>query len=75
LNVSDAPAASVVWAHVKTQTFACVVAEVPEPTSGPSVAPGGTASFVQWSPLGMLNRTENPVTLLDWSFLTVIVPQ
>jgi hypothetical protein len=75
LNVLDAPAASVVFDHVNVQTFDCVTALVPLPLSGPSVAPLGTVSFVQWSPLGTLNFTEKPVTLLDPPFLIVIVPQ
>jgi hypothetical protein len=75
LNVSDAPAASVVCGHEKMQTFDFVVADAPLPTSGPSVAPEGTASLVQWSPLGMLNCTAKPVTLLEPSFLNVMVPQ
>jgi hypothetical protein len=75
LNVSDAPAAIVALDHVNVQTFDCVYAELPEPVSGLKVAPEGTASLVQWSPLGMVNRTEKPATPLDVVFLMVIVPQ
>jgi hypothetical protein len=75
LKVSDAPAASVVLDQVNVQTFDCVYAELPLPTSGPRLAPEGTASFVQWSPPGIVNRTEKPFTEDDVPFLTVIVPQ
>ncbi len=73
--MSEPPAASVALAHVNLQTFDVVCAEVPLPVRGLSVAPEGTVSFVQWSPLGTLNCTEKPVTLLDAPFLIVIVPQ
>jgi hypothetical protein len=75
LNVSDAPAASVVLAHVYVHTFEVVNADVPLPVRGVSLAPVGTASLVQWSPLGTVNLTANPATLEAASFLIVIVPQ
>jgi hypothetical protein len=75
LNVSDAPPFNVVVGHVKVQWFDVVSAELPEPLSGLSVEPDGTASLVQWSPLGMLNDTSKPVTAEDPAFLIVIVPQ
>jgi hypothetical protein len=75
LNVSDAPAASVLLANVNVHAFDVVVADVPLPERGLSAAPEGTVSFVQWSPLGTVNLTAKPVTLADPLFLTVIVPQ
>ena len=58
MNVSDAPAASVLFAHVNLHVFDVVVADVPLPERGLSVAPDGTVSLVQWSPLGTVNWTE-----------------
>jgi hypothetical protein len=75
LNVSDAPAASFAVDQVNLQTFDCVCAELPVPLRGPRVAPEGTVSFVQCSPLGTVKSTEKPVTLLDAVFLIAIVPQ
>ena len=75
MNVKDAPAFNVVVAHVKTQLLELVSAELPVPLRGLSTAPVGTASFVQWSPLGTLNATSKPVTAEDPVFSTVIVPQ
>jgi hypothetical protein len=75
LNVKDAPAFSVVFAQVKMHVLEEVVAELPVPLSGVSAAPEGTASFVQWSPLGTLNETSKPVTAEDPVFSIVIVPQ
>jgi hypothetical protein len=75
LNVSDAPAASVLLDQVNVHTFEVVLADVPLPLRGLSEAPEGTVSFVQWSPLGTENLTAKPVTLAAPLFLTVIVPQ
>jgi hypothetical protein len=75
LNVSEAPAASVLLDHVNLQVFDVVAADVPLPVSGLRTAPEGTVSLVQWSPLGTLNWTVNPVTEDDPLFLIVMVPQ
>jgi hypothetical protein len=75
LNVVDAPFASVALDHVKTHLFDDVVAEEPLPLRGLNLAPDGTLSLVQWSPLGTLNWTANPWSADDPVFLTVIVPQ
>jgi hypothetical protein len=76
LNISEAPAASdVLEDHVKMHVFEVVVAELPLPVRGLNVAPGGTKSFVQWAPLGTLNRTDRPRALAEPVFVTVIVPQ
>jgi hypothetical protein len=75
LNVSEAPAPSDLLDHVNLQVFDVVAAELPLPLRGLSVAPEGTASLVQWTPLGTLNWTLNPDTLDDPPFLMVIVPQ
>jgi hypothetical protein len=74
LNVVDAPAASD-DVNVKVHWLDVVCADVPLPVRGLSVAPDGTASFVQWSPLGTLKETANPCHEPAPSFLTVIVPQ
>ena len=58
MKVTEAPAASVLLAHVNLHVFDVVVADVPLPERGLSVAPEGTVSFVQWSPLGSVNSTE-----------------
>ena len=58
MNVSDAPAASVLLDHVNVHEFDVVAADVPLPERGLSVAPAGTVSLVQWSPLGTVNWTE-----------------
>jgi hypothetical protein len=57
LNVTDAPAASELPAHVNLHVFDVVTAEVPLPDKGLSAAPEGTVSLVQWSPLGTWNWT------------------
>jgi hypothetical protein len=75
LNVSEAPAASLVLDQVNLQLFDVVAALVPLPLSGLRTAPDGTVSLVQWSPLGTLNCTTNPVTSDDPLFLIVTVPQ
>jgi hypothetical protein len=55
LNVIEAPAASVLLAHVNLQTFDVVAADVPLPLRGLNAAPEGTVSLVQWSPPGTVN--------------------
>ena len=75
MNVAEAPAASFALAHVNTQWFEVVAADVPLPDSGLNFAPDGTESFVQCAPLGTLKATEYPVTLAEPLFLIVIVPQ
>jgi hypothetical protein len=75
LNVFVVPAANEVLAHVNTQWFDDVEAELPVPLSGLKVAPEGTASFVQWTPLGTSNATVKPVVLPGPLFFTEIVPQ
>jgi hypothetical protein len=47
LNVTDAPAASELLAHVNLHVFDVVTAEVPLPERGLRVAPEGTVSLVQ----------------------------
>jgi hypothetical protein len=47
LNVTEAPAASVLFAQVNVQVLDVVVAEVPLPDRGLNVAPEGTVSLVQ----------------------------
>jgi hypothetical protein len=74
LKVVEAPAASEPD-HVNLQTFELVVADVPLPVRGLSVAPEGTVSLVQWSPLGIVNWTAYPLTADEPPFLMVIVPQ
>jgi hypothetical protein len=74
LNVFVAFDPSEALAHVKTQWLALVTADEPCPLRGLSVAPEGTLSFVQWTPLGTSNSTVIPVTAFD-PFLKVIVPQ
>jgi hypothetical protein len=75
LNVTEAPFASVALDHVNTHLFDDVAAEVPLPLRGLSLAPDGTLSFVQWSPLGTLNCTAYPCRADEPVFLTVMVPQ
>jgi hypothetical protein len=71
----EAPLASVVLDQVKTHLFDCVAADDPLPLRGLSFAPDGTESFVQCTPLGTLNCTENPWSAEAPVFFTVIVPQ
>jgi hypothetical protein len=75
LNVFVAPTASDPVAHVKTQWFDLVAADVPLPLRGLSVAPLGTVSFVQWTPLGTSKATVRPTADEGPSFFTERVPQ
>ena len=75
MNVVEAPALICAEAHVNVHLFELVAAELPDPVSGLRVAPEGTVSLVQWSPLGTLNETAKPVTVALPVFLIVIVPQ
>jgi hypothetical protein len=75
LNVLDAPDAIVPPDHVNLQWFDFVAAEDPLPNNGLSVAPEGTVSFVQCTPLGTSNSTTRPVAAEGPAFLTLIVPQ
>jgi hypothetical protein len=60
LNVIDAPLASVALDQVNTHLFDLVVADDPLPLKGLNLAPDGTVSLVQCTPLGTLNCTANP---------------
>jgi hypothetical protein len=73
LNVFDAPAASD-EANVNVHSFDFVAADDPLPLRGLNVAPDGTESFVQWSPLGIPKETANPFHEECPVFWTVIVP-
>jgi hypothetical protein len=75
LKVFVAPAARVALDHVKTQWFDDVLAALPLPLRGLSVAPVGTASFVQCAPAGTSNETANPCHAEGAAFLTDNVPQ
>jgi hypothetical protein len=75
LNVVVAPEASFALAHVNVHWLDFVAADEPLPLSGLSVAPEGTASFVQCTPLGTSNETLYPVAAWGPLFFTLMVPQ